>query len=87
MRDDYSFFELAGYTEEESMEFERICNENGIEYQVLLNVLSCLSPKKESLISLISSIDTTEPKEMRRRPEKHKDNYMSNLLSKYGRVR
>jgi len=87
MRDDYSFFELAGYTEEESIELERVCNENGVAYQVLLNALTCINPPSESLMSLISSIDTTEPKEMRRQPKKHKENYMSNLLSKYGRSR
>lgn len=37
--DEYNFFELAGYTKEESIEFENICREYDLDYHTLLYVL------------------------------------------------
>jgi len=36
----YSYFELAGYTKEESNHFENLCNEYNVPYYTLLQMLN-----------------------------------------------
>ena len=94
--DEYSFFELAGYTKEESIILEQLCIKGGIDFHVLLRALNNLKTPQQSMEMLISSIDTSEPKEMRvvknydfepkkKKKGKQEENYFNILLKKYGR--
>lgn len=96
--EEYSFFELAGYTKEESAILEQLCIKGGFGFHVLLRALDNLKSPQQSMEVLSANLDTSEPKEMRvvknhdfepkkKKKGKKEENYFNTLLKRYGRNR